>query len=93
MCTLPFVSQLIPISAKNANGIDYEIMVSKGSVSSTADPQQLLGVDVRGVIRPNLQEMKAAVVERYHQAREEVLRVLEEQAKTEEDLAEVEEEV
>ncbi len=81
--------QLIPITAKNSNGIQYEMSVHKGAVSATAEAQDLVGLDIKGVIRPSLAQIKNVIIDKVHEARTSVLRMLDEEAKSEEELGEV----
>lgn len=100
--------QLIPITAKNSNGIRcaracvracvghfftsplynmqrlhqplthpfppfktprYEMTVAKAAVAPGAEPQALVGVDIKGVIRPSLAQIKAVIIDKVHEAR------------------------
>jgi len=80
--------QLIPITARNSNGIQYEMSVSKGAVSANAEPQDLIGLDIKGVIRPSLGQIKNVILDKVHEARTSVLKMLDEEAKSEEEVAE-----
>ena len=80
--------QLIPITARNSNGIQYEMSVSKGAVSASAEPQDLIGLDIKGVIRPSLGQIKNVILDKVHEARTSVLKMLDEEAKSEEEVAE-----
>jgi len=99
--------QLVPITAKNSNGIRsvrvhpmflpffvslvsfparlymyvlinpfpalpccrYEMVVAKAAVAPGAEPQALVGVDIKGVIRPSLAQIKAVIIDKVHEAR------------------------
>jgi hypothetical protein len=79
---------LIPITARNSNGIQYEMVVSKGAVSASAEPEELIGLDMKGLIRPSLAQIKNVMLDKVHEARTSVLKMLDEEAKTEEEVAE-----
>lgn len=43
--------------------------VAKAAVAPGAEPQELVGVDIKGVIRPSLAQIKAVIIDKVHEAR------------------------
>lgn len=43
--------------------------VAKAAVAPGAEPQALVGVDIKGVIRPSLAQIKAVIIDKVHEAR------------------------
>jgi hypothetical protein len=43
--------------------------VAKAAVAPGAEPQELVGVDIKSVIRPSLAQIKAVIIDKVHEAR------------------------
>ena len=43
--------------------------VAKAAVAPGAEPQELVGLDIKSVIRPSLAQIKAVIIDKVHEAR------------------------
>lgn len=79
--------QLIPATAKRAHGVGYEIEVN-GKLPGSAPAEELVSVDLKGVIKPALAALREEYVRKQREGGEEVLREEEERDRSLERLAE-----
>jgi len=64
---------LIPIEAKNSNGIKFEMQVNRSAIKPNVNPETVLGdVAVRGAVLTALIELKDLVTEGIHEYREQL---------------------
>lgn len=58
-----------PHTDGRTGGGRYEMVVAKAAVAPGAEPQELVGVDIKGNIRPALAQIKAIIIDKVHEAR------------------------
>ena len=80
---------LIPKTAKNADGIDYELRLNMHAPR----PEQMLSVNIKGTIKPSLMRLREALTARNHESRNEAISLREKLDQIEDLLAEKTEEV
>ena len=68
---------LIPIEAKNSNGIKFETHVNRSAIKPNVDPETVLGVAVRGEVLKALIDLKGLVTGGINQYREQLFQLKE----------------
>lgn len=75
---------------KNADGVQYEAKLDE---SRLTEDEGILSVDVRGVIRPSLANLKGAIMRRTQDLRQELQNLLVVEDKVEEEIADIEDQL
>jgi len=81
--------QLIPETAKNANGIKFHVSIDKSMAAQDDQVSLLGGVDVNGAVKPAVENLKSCVASASAEARKELLDLLDMEENSEEKLAEL----